>query len=153
MTIAAFDPELSGAVAFLSEAGELIDCQDLPVIGEGTQRRIDAANLAAIIRSHNPTKAIIEQVSAMPGNGVSGMFRFGQSVGTIAGVVGALGLPVAWVSPSKWKREAGLDATAERSRAKAIETWPDKAALFARVKDHNRAEAALLALWSIGAKR
>jgi crossover junction endodeoxyribonuclease RuvC len=134
--IVAFDPGLCGAVAFVSNDGTLIDCQDLPVIGEGTQRRIDAANLAAIIRQHNPTRAVIEQVSAMPGNGVSGMFRFGQSVGTIAGVVGALGLPVAWVSPSK-----------------SIETWPDKAALFARVKDHNRAEAALLALWSIGAKR
>jgi crossover junction endodeoxyribonuclease RuvC len=150
--IVAFDPGLSGGIAFVSNDGALIDCRDLPTIGEGTQRRIDAANLAAIIRSHNPTKAIIEQVSAMPGNGVSGMFRFGQSVGTIAGVVGALNLRLQWVAPSKWKREAGLDSTAEKSRARAIETWPDRAALFARVKDHNRAEAALLGLWAIGVR-
>ena len=150
--IVGFDPGLSGGIAFVSEAGDLIDCKDLPVIGEGAQRRLDAANLAAIIRAYNPTRAVIEQVSAMPGNGVSGMFRFGQAVGTIAGVVGALGLPVTWVSPSKWKRAAGLDATAERSRARAIETWPDHAALFARKKDHNRAEAALLARWSIGVR-
>ena len=150
--IVGFDPGLSGGVAFVSEAGELIDCLDIPVIGEGTQRRVDAANLAAIIRMHSPTRAVIEQVSAMPGNGVSGMFRFGQSVGALAGACGALGLPVTWVSPSKWKREAGLDSTAERSRARAIETWPDKAALFSRVKDHNRAEAALLARWSIGVR-
>ena len=153
MTVVGFDPGLSGGIAFVSDDGALIDCRDLPTIGEGTQRRVDAANLATIIRQHNPTRAVIEQVSAMPGNGVSSMFRFGQSLGTIAGVVGALGLPVTWVSPSKWKREAGLDATAERSRARAVETWPDKAALFARVKDHNRAEAALLAHWSIGGKR
>lgn len=151
--IVAFDPGLSGGIAFVSDDGALIDCRDLPTIGEGTQRRIDAANLAAIIRAHNPTKAIIEQVSAMPGNGVAGMFRFGQAVGTIAGVVGALGIPVQWVTPSKWKKESGLDATAEKSRARAIETWPDHAALFSRVKDHNRAEAALLARWSIGGNR
>ena len=150
--IVAFDPGLSGAIAFLSEAGELIDCRDLPIIGADTQRRVDAANLASIIRQHNPSRAVIEQVSAMPGNGVSSMFRFGQSLGTIAGACGALGLPVTWVTPSKWKKEAGLDSTAEKSRARAIETWPDKAALFARVKDHNRAEAALLARWSIGAR-
>ena len=152
MTIVAFDPGLSGAVAFVSNDGTLIDCTDLPTIGEKTQRRIDAANLAAIIRQHDPTRAVIEAVGARPGQGVSSMFRFGQSLGTIAGVCGALGLPVTWVSPSKWKREAGLDATAERSRARAIETWPDRAALFSRIKDHNRAEAALLALWSIGVR-
>lgn len=151
--IVGFDPGLAGGIAFVSDDGALIDCRDLPVIGEGTQRRVDAATLTAIIRQHNPTKAIIEQVSAMPGNGVASMFRFGQSLGTIAGVCGALGLPVTWVSPSKWKREAGLDSTAERSRARAIETWPDHAALFARKKGHNRAEAALLARWSIGGNR
>lgn len=150
--IVGFDPGLSGGIAFVSDDGSLIDCQDLPVIGEGTQRRVDAANLASIIRQHNPTRAVLEQVGARPGQGVSSMFRFGQSVGTLAGVCGALGLPVTWVSPSKWKREAGLDSTAERSRARAIETWPDKAALFARVKDHNRAEAALLARWAIGVR-
>ncbi len=148
-TIIAFDPGLSGAVAFLSEAGELLDCRDLPTIGEKTQRRVDAANLATLIRAHLPARAVIEQVGAMPGNGVSSMFRFGQSVGTIAGVVGALAIPVTWVSPAKWKREAGLDATAERSRGRAIETWPNQAGLFARKKDHNRAEAALLALWAL----
>ena len=83
--IVGFDPGLSGGIAFVSNDGALIDCQDLPVIGEGTQRRIDAANLAAIIRSHTPTRAVIEAVGA-------------------------------------------------------------------RVKDHNRAEAALLALWSIGVR-
>jgi hypothetical protein len=147
--IVAFDPGLSGGVAILSPSGEIIACDDLPTIGEGTQRRIDAANLASMIRLHLPARAVIEQVSAMPGQGVSSMFRFGQALGTIAGVVGALGLPVQWVSPAKWKREAGLDATAERSRGRAIETWPKQAVLFARKKDHNRAEAALLARWAL----
>jgi hypothetical protein len=82
--IVGFDPGLSGGIAFVSNDGALIDCQDLPVIGEGTQRRIDAANLAAIIRSHNPTRAVIEAVGARPGQGVSSMFRFGQSVGILA---------------------------------------------------------------------
>ena len=147
--VIAFDPGLSGGIATLSASGELLACHDLPTLGEGTQRRIDAANLAAMLRPHLPARAVIEAVSAMPGQGVSSMFRFGQALGTIAGVCGAMGLPVQWVSPAKWKREAGLDATAERSRGRAIETWPQQAGLFARKKDHNRAEAALLALWAI----
>lgn len=148
-TIIAFDAGLSGGMAILNASGDLILCDDLPVIGEGAQRRIDAANLAAMIRPHLPARAVIEQVGAMPKQGVSSMFRFGKAVGTIAGVVGALGLPVEWVAAAKWKREAGLDATAERSRAKAIETWPMQSSLFARKKDHNRAEAALLGKWAL----
>jgi hypothetical protein len=147
MSIIAFDPGLSGAFAILSRDSEII-AGDLPIIGEGTQRRIDAANLADAIREHGPYRlAIVEQVSAMPGNGAAGMFRFGQSYGTILGIVGSLAIPVRLVPASKWKKALGLDSSAETSRARAIETWPSCAGAFARKKDHNRAEAALLALW------
>jgi crossover junction endodeoxyribonuclease RuvC len=147
MSIIAFDPGLSGARAVLFRDGRII-ADDLPIIGEGAQRRIDAANLADAIREHGPYRfAIVEQVSAMPGNGAAGMFRFGQSYGTILGIIGSLAIPVRLVPASKWKKGLGLDSSAETSRARAIETWPCNAAMFARKKDHNRAEAALLALW------
>lgn len=147
MSIIAFDPGLSGALAILARDGEVY-ADDLPIIGEGAQRRIDAANLADAIREHGPYRlAIVEQVSAMPGNGAAGMFRFGQSYGAILGVLGALAVPVRLVPASKWKKALGLDSSAETSRARAIETWPNRAATFSRKKDHNRAEAALLALW------
>lgn len=149
-----FDPGLCGGIAVLDAAGGLVLCGDLPVIGEGAQRRLDAANLAAMIRPHAADAvAVIEQVHAMPGQGVSSMFRFGQAVGTLAGVVGALQVRTVWVPPQRWKKPMGLDANAEKSRAMAIETWPDSAGRFARKKDHNRAEAALIALWFLKNER
>jgi crossover junction endodeoxyribonuclease RuvC len=71
---------------------------------------------------------------------------FGQSCGTIIGVIGALAIPVRHVTPAKWKKALGLTSDAGRSRAAAIERWPGQADLFARKRDHNRAEAALLGL-------
>jgi crossover junction endodeoxyribonuclease RuvC len=149
MNIIAFDPGLNGSRAVLSRNG-LVVADDLPTIGEGTQRRVDAANLADLIREHGPYRlAVVEQVHAMPKNGAASMFRFGQAYGTILGVLGAIAIPVRLVTPTQWKKAMGLDSSAETSRARAIETWPHHAGLFARKKDHNRAEAALLALWGL----
>jgi hypothetical protein len=150
MNIIAFDPGMSGGFAVLSPLAEILACFDLPTIGDGAQRRIDAANLADAVREHGPYRcAFVEQVGARPGQGVSSMFRFGQAYGTILGIVGALAIPVSHVSPAKWKKALGLNSDGEASRARAIETWPTRAELFARKRDHNRAEAALLALYSM----
>jgi hypothetical protein len=66
------DPGLDGAGAILDERGDFIACFDLPTIREGTQRRVDAANLADLIREHAPYAfAIVDQVGARPGQGVS----------------------------------------------------------------------------------
>jgi crossover junction endodeoxyribonuclease RuvC len=148
--ILAIDPGLSGAGSVVHVTGTLVATFDLPLIGDATRRRINAAGLADLVREHGPYAfAIVEQVSAMPGNGVSGMFKFGQTYGTILGVLGALAIPVRHVPPSTWKRALGLNNDGETSRARAIETWPDHADLFARKKDHNRAEAALLGLYGL----
>jgi Holliday junction resolvasome RuvABC endonuclease subunit len=148
------DPGLSGSYAILATQddaraawGDLLLVEDLPTIGLNSQRRVDAANFAATIRQHAIVGAVIEHVHAMPGQGVSSTFRFGQAVGTVTGVLGALNIPVQWTSPAVWKRTMGLNTDAERSRAAAIERWPHQAARFTRKKDHNRAEAALLGLW------
>jgi crossover junction endodeoxyribonuclease RuvC len=150
MNIFSCDPGLYGSAAVLDAQGELIEVFDLPTIGEGTQRRVDAANFADLIREHGQYRfAIIEQVSAMPGNGVASMFRFGQSYGTILGVIGALAIPLRHATPGQWKRALKLTSDGETSRARAIETWPAQAELFARKRDHNRAEAALLGLYAL----
>jgi hypothetical protein len=78
------------------------------------------------------------------------MFRFGQAYGTILGVIGALAIPVRHVSPAKWNRALGHTRDGETSRARAIETWPAHAELFARKRDHSRAEAALLGMHGLG---
>ena len=146
--IISIDPGLEGGAAVLDERGGLVAVFDLPVIGENAQRRIDAATLADLLRQHTPYAfAIVEQASSRPGQGVSSTFRYGQGYGTILGVIGALAIPVRHVTPAKWKRALGLDNEGETSRARAIETWPDRADLFARKKDHHRAEAALLGLY------
>jgi crossover junction endodeoxyribonuclease RuvC len=130
---------------------DFIACFDLPMIGERVQRRVDAANLADLIREHGPYAfAIVQQVGARPGQGVSSMFRFGQAHGTILGVIGALAIPVRHVSPAKRKNALVLNSDGETSRARAIETWPAEAQLFARKRDHSRAEAALLGMYGLG---
>jgi crossover junction endodeoxyribonuclease RuvC len=150
MNVAAFDPGLCAGWAVLNQRGDIVACFDMPIIGDGSQRRVDAANLADAIREHGPYAfAIVEQVSARPGQGVSSMFRFGQAYGTILGVIGALAIPVRHVSPARWKKALGLNSDGEASRARAIETWPNHAELFARKKDHNRAESALLGLYGL----
>jgi hypothetical protein len=80
MNVLSFDPGLSGAWAVGDLHGALLACFPIPTIGEGVQRRVDAANLADAIREYGAYAfAIVEQVSARPGQGVSSMFRFGQT--------------------------------------------------------------------------
>jgi hypothetical protein len=99
MNVLSVDPGLSGALAILDARGDIRAALDIPIIGDGAQRRIDAPNLADTVREHMPyTFAIVEQVGARPGQGVASTFRFGQSYGTILGVIGALAIPVRHVA-------------------------------------------------------
>ena len=139
------DPGLSGAIAFYFPSyPKVITAEDAPCVG----KRIDAATLAERVRQMAPDLAVIELVAAMPGQGVSSMFRFGQAFGTVIGVVTACGVPVEFVTPGKWKKHFGLDADKENARAKALAAWPDNAGVFSRKKDHGRAEAALIARYA-----
>jgi hypothetical protein len=93
---------------------------------------------------------MVELVNSWPKQGVASTF-IGASYRTMLGVIGALAIPVRHVSPPKWKKALGLNSDAETSRARAIETWPCHRELFARKRDHNRAEAALLGLYGLKA--
>lgn len=144
------DPGKSGAIAALDLAGRLLDVADMPVVGP----IISATLLDEIV--HNWADplilppygvAVIEDVHAMPKQGVSSSFSFGRSLGVAEGVLAGGGWSVRYVSPAKWKRAMGLTADKGVSRRRAIELWPDKAKAFARVKDDGRAEAALIARW------
>ena len=83
----------------------------------------------------------------MPGQGVSSMFRFGQTVGAIHMAVAAAGLPMQLVSPAVWKRHFGITAEKGKARSLASQRLPAAADMFTRVKDDGRAEAALIALY------
>ncbi len=142
LCIMGVDPGLSGAVAFyFPGAPGHVSAEDSPIVGGD----LDVATIAGQIKQMKPDVAIIERVGAMPKQGVASTFKFGASYGALIGVVAALGVPYQLVTPTKWKRHFSLCADKEAARALALRTWPARAELFYRKKDHGRAEAALLA--------
>jgi crossover junction endodeoxyribonuclease RuvC len=140
------DPGKSGAIAAVnSDTGELLGAWDMPVVGS----IISAALLSQAVTAWPEGTAVIEDVHAMPKQGVSSSFSFGRSLGVAEGVLAGAGWSLRYVSPARWKRALGLTADKGASRRRAIELWPAKADLFKRVKDDGRAEAALIAYWFI----
>lgn len=138
------DPGISGAVAFyFPMVPSRIAVDDVPVAGG----EINVHELARLIRIHRPTLAVIERVSAMPGNGAVSMFNFGRSYGDVRGVIGAMEVPLHFVTPQKWKKHFGLSADKEQSRLRAIRMFPAAADSFKLKKHDGRAEAALIALY------
>jgi crossover junction endodeoxyribonuclease RuvC len=152
------DPGASGAVAILEPDGKLVQVFDMPVVkvvSDGkAKRRVSAEMLASELRLYNvhTTIAVVEQVGAMPGQGVTSMFAFGQSFGMVLGVLAGLAIPTTTVSPATWKKALKLNAGKDGARAKAAQLWPSHASEFKRVKDDGRAEAALIAYWGINRK-
>jgi len=140
--ILAVDPGLSGAVAFLfTEFPFRIAVEDMPVAG----KMVSAPLLTDMIRKYGPAIAVIESVGSRPGQGVASTFKFGTAYGVVQGVIGALQIPVEFVSPQRWKKHFRLTSDKEQARAKAQQLFPACASSFQRVKDHGRAEAALIA--------
>ena len=138
------DPGISGAVAFyFPMVPARISVDDVPVAGG----EINTAELARLIRIHRPTLAVIERVSAMPGQGVVSMFNFGRSYGDVRGVIGAMDVPLHFVTPQKWKKHFGLSSDKEECRLRAIRMFPTVAESFKLKKHDGRAEAALIALY------
>ncbi len=148
-TLLGIDIGVVGALALLTETGELIDIADMPVLDDGPagRRSVNAALLANIIAGWQPSTAFIETVGARPGEGAVGAFAFGRSRGVVEGVLGAQAVPFAFITPATWKRTVGLAlASKDAARGEAIRRWPSHAQKFARVKDDGRAEAALIAV-------
>jgi crossover junction endodeoxyribonuclease RuvC len=144
--ICGIDPGMSGALALLAD-GELVEVADMPVIEVHGKRRPNAAAAAEIVIRFNAALTVIEQVGAMPRQGVASTFAFGYGAGVLEGIHAALGRAILMVRPNVWKREANVPADKGAARMMATRLWPDHADLFARVKDDGRAEAALLARW------
>lgn len=139
------DPGASGALAFYwPEAPGLVVIEDMPVVNG----QVSGALLADMIRRYEPTEAMVELTASRPGQGVSSTFKFGFSTGIIHGTLGALNIPFSLVTPAKWKRRMGLSSEKEAARAMAVRTFPAIAPKFYRTKDHNRAEACLLAYYA-----
>ena len=151
MKIIGIDPGLSGAIAVL-EDNKVLGIYDMPVMTEGkkSKRQLNSAQLVSIIKqnvSNNDELAIVvEQVNAMPGQGVTSMFNFGQTFGAIKGVCAALELPIFFVRPTKWKKYFELlNSSKDASRTKAIEMYPTLSNHLSKKKDVNKSDAILIA--------
>ena len=107
MKIIGIDPGLSGAIVILEE-NKVLGMFDMPVMAEGkkNKRQLNSAQLVNIINEHikknEEIAVVVEQVNAMPGQGVTSMFNFGQTFGAIKGVC-ASRIANFFVRPSKWK--------------------------------------------------
>ncbi len=152
MKIIGIDPGLNGAIAIL-EDNQILDIQDMPVMSEGkkNKRQLNSAQLVKYIKDNLDEKSkeiivVVEQVNAMPGQGVTSMFNFGQTFGAIKGMCAALGLPIFFVRPAKWKKYFGLiNSSKDASRTKAIEMYPLLADQLSKKKDVNKSDAILIA--------
>ena len=151
MKIIGIDPGLSGAIAVL-EDNKVLGIYDMPVMTEGkkSKRQLNSAQLVSIIKqnvSNNDELAIVvEQVNAMPGQGVTSMFNFGQTFGAIKGVCAALNLPIFFVRPSKWKKYFELiNSSKDSSRTKVIEMYPTLSIQLSKKRDVNKSDAVLIA--------
>lgn len=152
MSVLGIDIGVSGAVAILSDAGELISVHEMPCLHDGPKKRrtINAPLLASIVFQSHATRAFVEHVGPRPMEGVVGAFAFGDSKGVVRGVLAGAAIPVIWITPPSWKRVIGIapgkDGAKDEARAQAIRRWPSMAELFRHKNDDGLAEAALIAV-------
>ena len=151
MKVIGIDPGLSGAIAIL-ENNKVINIFEIPVMSEGkkNKRQLNSALLVNLIKENinqdEEVAVVVEQVSAMPGQGVTSMFNFGQTFGALKGICAALELPIFFVRPSKWKKHFELiNSSKDASRTKAIEMYPQLSKQLAKKKDVNKSDAILIA--------
>ena len=153
MLIIVIDPGISGAICFM-EKGRIIDVIDMPSMADGkkNKKQVNGSQIFNEISRYTKDKSIIdikviiEHVSAMPGQGVTSMFNFGQSFGILKGVCSAMNLSMHFVRPVKWKKHFNLiNSSKDASRTKAIEFFPYISSKLSRKKDANKADAILIA--------
>ena len=151
MIIFGIDPGLNGAIAVFNN-NKIKVVSEIPVMTEGkkNKKQLNSAHLVKLLRDNlienEETSVVVEQVNAMPGQGVTSMFNFGQTFGAIKGICASLGLPIFFVRPSKWKKHFDLiNSQKDSSRTKAIEMYPSLSNELSRKKDVNKADAILIA--------
>ena len=153
MLIIGIDPGISGSICFFKD-GKILDVVEMPTMTEGkkNKKQVNGAQIYnEITKRVNKAekvnvRVIIEQVSAMPGQGVTSMFNFGQSFGILKGICSAMQLPMFFVRPAKWKKHFNLiNSEKDASRTRAIEIFPYFSAQLSRKKDSNKADAILIA--------
>ena len=152
MLIIGIDPGISGSICFF-EDGKIVDVIEMPTMTEGkkNKKQVNGSQIYNEILkrinklSKKNIRVIVEQVSAMPGQGVTSMFNFGQSYGILKGICSAMQLPIYFVRPAKWKKYFNLiNSEKDASRTRAIEIFPYFSSQLSKKKDANKADAILI---------
>ena len=153
MLIIGIDPGISGSICFF-ENGKILEVIEMPTMTDGkkNKRQVNGSQIYNEIskrigqNNQKYIRVVIEQVSAMPGQGVTSMFNFGQSFGILKGICSAMQLPMYFVRPARWKKYFNLiNSQKDASRTKAIEIFPYFSSNLAKKKDSNKADAILIA--------
>ena len=152
MLIIGIDPGISGSICFFKD-GRILEVIEMPVMTEGkkNKKQVNGAQiynefLKRINKKDDEIRVVIEQVSAMPGQGVTSMFNFGQSFGILKGICSAMQLPMFFVRPAKWKKYYNLiNSQKYASRTRAIQIFPNFSTQHSKKKDSNKADAILIA--------
>ena len=153
MLIIGIDPGISGSICFLDN-GKILEVIEMPVMTDGkkNKKQVNGSQVYnEIIKrikqfEKDQIRVVIEHVSAMPGQGVTSMFNFGQSFGILKGICTAMQLPMYFVRPTKWKKYFNLlNSEKDASRTRAIEIFPYFSSQLSRKKDSNKADAILIA--------
>ena len=153
MLIIGIDPGISGSICFFKD-GKILDVIEMPTMTEGkkNKKQVNGSQIYNEIFKRvnkleiSDIRVIVEQVSAMPGQGVTSMFNFGQSFGILKGICSAMQLPIYFVRPAKWKKHFNLiNSEKDASRTRAIEIFPYFSSQLSKKKDANKADAILIA--------
>ena len=153
MLVIGIDPGISGSICFLND-GEILEVIEMPTMTDGkkNKKQVNGSQVYnELIKrikgfEKNQIRVVIEHVSAMPGQGVTSMFNFGQSFGILKGICTAMQLPMFFVRPNKWKKYFNLlNSQKDASRTRAIEIFPYFSSQLSRKKDSNKADAILIA--------
>ena len=153
MLIIGIDPGISGSLCFFKD-GKILDVIEMPTMTEGkkNKKQVNGSQIYNEILQRinklekNDVRVIVEQVSAMPGQGVTSMFNFGQSFGILKGICSAMQLPIYFVRPAKWKKHFNLiNSEKDASRTRAIEIFPYFSSQLSKKKDANKADPILIA--------
>ena len=153
MLIIGIDPGVSGSICFFKD-GQILDVIEMPTMNEGkkNKKQVNGSQIYNEIFKRidknvvSNTRVVIEHVTAMPGQGVTSMFNFGQSFGILKGICSAMQLPMYFVRPAKWKKYFNLiNSEKDASRTRAIEIFPYFSSQLSKKKDSNKADAILIA--------
>lgn len=149
--IVGIDPGKSGGIAAVDMDGQFVRGMRTPLLKHGKRDLVDSAALDGFT-AEDPAVIVIEQVSAMPGQGVSSMFNFGRHTGAVESWALTWQVPVQWVTPAKWKKDFSLtkDKRASLDRAR-LEFGSNP--LWDVLANDGIAEAALIALWWLKSNR